>query len=71
MSSALVIVTLVLVVIGFVWWQVLIAKQNQADGVIATFGNLRMTPTELIEGYGRSAPRHQLIGLEAYVEQCH
>lgn len=43
-------------------------RKNVAEGVIAAFGNLRLTPTELIEGYKASARRHPLAGLTAHVE---
>jgi hypothetical protein len=43
-------------------------KQNQAEGVIAAWEGLRITNTELIEGYGQNARRHPLNGLTARVE---
>jgi transcription initiation factor TFIID subunit TAF12 len=44
------------------------AKRNNADGVIANWRNLRITHTELIEGYLQNARRHSLKGLKARVE---
>lgn len=41
---------------------------NARDGVIAHWEGLRLTPTELIEGYGDNAVRHPLGGLTARVE---
>jgi hypothetical protein len=45
-----------------------LSRQNVDEGVIAAFENLRLTPTELIEGYKASARRHPLAGLSARVE---
>jgi hypothetical protein len=42
--------------------------QNVADGVIASFVQLRTTRTELINGYSPDAPRISLHGLSATVE---
>lgn len=44
------------------------AKEDKADGVVASFRRLRMTSTELIEGRGANAVRHPLAGLSAQVE---
>jgi hypothetical protein len=44
------------------------AKRNNADGVIANWRSLRITHTELIEGYLQNARRHSLKGLKARVE---
>jgi hypothetical protein len=43
-------------------------KRNVADGVIAAWEHLRITKTELIEGYKAKATRHSLAGLTARVE---
>jgi hypothetical protein len=73
-------VFLILFVIAFgliAWYH--IAKdtrnraQNRADSVIAYVaipggGSLRLTATELIEGYGENARRHPIAGLVARVE---
>lgn len=42
-------------------------KDNEAR-VVAVFGDLRLTPTELIEGYSPDAPRHRVAELVARVE---
>ncbi|MGN6200035.1 hypothetical protein [Humibacter sp.] len=46
--------------------------QNAADQVIASFqfneGALRLTESEIIEGYGEDATRHPVAGLTATVE---
>jgi hypothetical protein len=50
---------------------VLAGRQGQAnarDGVIAHWEGLRVSETELIEGYGKDAARHPLKGLTARVE---
>lgn len=61
-----------LVLLGvFVVVAVLAGRQGQAnarDGVIAHWEGLRVTETELIEGYGENAARHPLKGLTARVE---
>jgi hypothetical protein len=43
-------------------------RQNAAEGVIAAWEHLRITKTELIEGYKANARRHSLAGLTARVE---
>jgi hypothetical protein len=40
-------------------------KKNAADGVIADFDGLRVTRTELINGYSKNAERVSLAGLTA------
>jgi hypothetical protein len=45
-----------------------VTQQNVADGVVTSFDGLRMTKTELIEGYEGNAKRHSLVGLTAKVE---
>lgn len=77
MNSATVGVVIVFVIVGIV---VVFAvrtvvrrnAQNAADHVIASFqfneGALRLTASELIEGYGEEAPRHPVSGLTASVE---
>lgn len=44
------------------------SRKNAAEGVIAHWEGLRITPTELIEGYQDTARRHALNGLTARVE---
>jgi hypothetical protein len=46
------------------------AIADRRDGVIAEWEGLRLTRTELIEGYRRNAQRHPLSGLSARVEEC-
>jgi Protein of unknown function (DUF2510) len=43
-------------------------KRNAADSVIFAWQDLRMSSTELIEGYSSNAPRRSLAGLTARVE---
>jgi hypothetical protein len=43
-------------------------KANAAAGVIAHWEGLRVTRTELIQGYSQNAPRHPLKGVKARVE---
>jgi hypothetical protein len=43
-------------------------QQDMADGVIAVWEILRISETQLIEGYTSNAPRHSLAGLTATVE---
>src|ERR1700761_4783476 len=43
-------------------------KANAAAGVIAHWEGLRVTRTELIQGYSQNAPRHPLKGVTARVE---
>jgi hypothetical protein len=45
-----------------------VVQKNAADGVVASFDGLRMTKTELVEGYEGNANRHSLVGLTAKVE---
>lgn len=69
MTSAIVVVLLLAAVI--VWLVVKYFGQNssnRAEGVIAEFRDLRLTSTELIEGYGRSPQRYPLAGMHASVE---
>jgi uncharacterized membrane protein len=40
-------------------------RQNTADGVIASWQNVRMTQTELIDGYKPNAARYPLAGIAA------
>jgi hypothetical protein len=42
--------------------------QDVRDGVITVWENLRISKTQLIEGYTSNAPRHSLAGLTATVE---
>jgi hypothetical protein len=61
---------LILLVV-FVVVAVLAGRQGRAnarDGVISHWEGLRITDSELIEGYGENAPRHPLQGLAARVE---
>lgn len=65
----MIILILVLAVVAvIVYLGIQNAKQDKADGVVATFAGLRLTPTELIEGYGKDAIRHPVAGLTARVE---
>lgn len=69
-----------LIIFGGLAWMTVTAirkgKEQQAenahDGVVAALpvpgGSLRLTTTELIEGYGDTARRHPLAGLTASVE---
>ncbi len=61
-----------LILIGvFVVVAVLAGRQGRAnarDGVIAHWEGLRITETELIEGYGENAARRPLKGLTARVD---
>jgi hypothetical protein len=72
MSASVIIVFSVLLVAAWVVWNFVRAagwkKQNRADGVIASWEHLRVTPTELIEGYKANAKHHSLAGLSARVE---
>ncbi|HTQ21922.1 hypothetical protein [Mycobacterium sp.] len=43
-------------------------RLNKKLGVSADWGKLRITGTELIQGYRRKAARYPLRGLEAWVE---
>ncbi|MGO9507462.1 MAG: hypothetical protein ACLPXZ_08975, partial [Mycobacterium sp.] len=43
-------------------------KRNAADSVIFAWQDLRMSSTELIEGYSSNAPRRSLAGFTARVE---
>src|SRR5271155_4485537 len=45
-----------------------VARANGKDGVFATWEGLRVSKTELIEGYKADARRHPLQGLAARVE---
>ena len=45
-------------------------RLNRKRGVFAHWEGLRLTRTELIEGYKRKARRHPVTGLAAHVEQC-
>jgi hypothetical protein len=44
-------------------------SQNLADGVIGSWGNARITATELIYGYNCNAMRYPLAGCTAYTSQ--
>lgn len=59
-------------VVFVVWRAKSRTKENSADGVIATLalpdGALRLTRTELIEGWGDTALRHPIANLNASVE---
>jgi hypothetical protein len=46
------------------------AKADRRAGVTAEWEGLRITSTELIDGYQRNATRHRLSGLCAAVEEC-
>jgi hypothetical protein len=43
-------------------------EENVRDGVFYVWGDLRISSTQLIEGYESNAPRHSLAGLKATVE---
>jgi hypothetical protein len=43
---------------------------DRRDGVIAEWEGLRISATELIEGYRPNAKRHPVSGLSASVEEC-
>ncbi|KDF01055.1 hypothetical protein Y900_019485 [Mycolicibacterium aromaticivorans JS19b1 = JCM 16368] len=45
------------------------SRRNRRDGVLATWGDLRMTTSLLIVGRGRSAARIPLAGLAATVTE--
>ncbi|GBE64535.1 hypothetical protein MFM001_09970 [Mycobacterium sp. MFM001] len=58
----------VAVIVFVVVYRIRASKANARDGVIADWAGIRMTQTELIEGYKDNAPRHPLAGLTARVE---
>ncbi|BBZ12547.1 DUF2510 domain-containing protein [Mycobacterium branderi] len=58
----------VAVIVFVVVYRIRANKANARDGVIADWAGIRMTRTELIEGYKENAPRHPLAGLTARVE---
>ena len=64
-------IPVVVIVLVMVWgfatglWH---GSRNRAEGVIAEWARLRITPTELILGYGKNALRFPLAGLSAKVE---
>jgi hypothetical protein len=66
--AIVVVIIMVAVFVIAVAYQVSVAKAKKAAGVIASFANLNLTKTELIEGLGDTAPRHPLAGLTARVE---
>ncbi|WIY06139.1 ribosomal protein L7/L12 [Amycolatopsis mongoliensis] len=72
MSPWAVVVLLVAIPVGAVGWKIMhsatSAHEDLADGVLATFGGLRLTGTAVIEGTGDRALRHSLAGLSARVE---
>ena len=49
-------------------YQVSVTNAKKANGVIASFDNLNLTATELIDGFGDTTTRHPLAGLTARVE---
>lgn len=69
MESALFVLALL---VGFIVWVVVKYRgqhaSNRSEGVLAEFRDLRLTATELIEGYGRSPRRYPLVGMHAEVE---
>jgi hypothetical protein len=62
----------VLIVVAFIGAAVIVGirqgRANVRQGVIAAWEGLRVTQTELIEGYKANARRHPLKGLTARVE---
>lgn len=66
--TALVIILMVVIFVIGVAYQVSMANAKKAAGVIASFGGLNLTATELIDGLGDAAPRYPLAGLTARVE---
>ncbi len=71
LGAALIFLTIVLPLVAISWsfiqrvWR---RKRNAADSVIFAWQDLRMSSTELIEGYSSNAPRRSLAGLTARVE---
>lgn len=66
--TALIVILMVVVFVVALAYQVSVSKAKAAAGVIASFGDLNITATELIEGSGSTAPRYPLAGLTARVE---
>lgn len=64
----LIFLMFVAAIIFIVVYRIRNSKANARDGVIADWAGIRMTRTELIEGYKENAPRHPLAGLTARVE---
>jgi hypothetical protein len=63
---------ILLIVLGFMFQAIVRARHRQLNKrqfVVADWERLRITSTELIEGYKRRATRHSLRGLVAWVEQ--
>ncbi|WP_157494279.1 hypothetical protein [Kutzneria sp. 744] len=67
MTAVVVIIMIAVFAIGIAY-QVSVSNAKKAAGVIASFANLNLTETELIEGLGDAARRHSLAGLTARVE---
>lgn len=76
METTIVVIVIAVIVAAVIWFRVIVSRKqkelNAGDGVIATLniptGPLRLTATELIEGYAPDAPRHPIAGLVARVE---
>ncbi|ORW05816.1 DUF2510 domain-containing protein [Mycobacterium kyorinense] len=65
---SLIFLLFIAVIIFVVVYRIRVGKANATDGVIADWNGVRMTRTELIEGYKKNARRHPLAGLTARVE---
>lgn len=46
------------------------ARLNREQGVLAHWEKLRITRTELIEGYKKDAPRYPIAGMAAHLDGC-
>lgn len=68
MTTAVVVIIMIVAFVLALAYQQTVAKAKKDAGVIASFANLNLTDTELIEGLGATAPRYPLAGLTARVE---
>jgi transcription initiation factor TFIID subunit TAF12 len=66
LATFIVVMTVILLI---AWWLFRI-NANTRDHVLLDWDGLRVTQTELIEGYSKSAKRHSLKGLEARVDEA-
>jgi hypothetical protein len=66
--EALWVLVMVAIIVGALAVGMNRVRRDKEEGVKAVFGTLRLTATELIEGYGEHAKRHSLAGLSAHVD---
>lgn len=67
MQAVVVILAIVVFVIALAY-QISVANEKKAAGVVTSFDGLNLTATELIDGIGSTAARYPLAGLTARVE---